>query len=208
MAVSFYRLTAEAVTPDEKEVSRYLGYSLSSPPDAVTADLIHSSTTEMHRIIKPQAVYDTFELRQPQQDVLNFSSVIQIKSRDLACNMEGCSRAVLFAATIGAQADALIRRMQVLNSVKAAVMQSCGAMFIESFCDSLNKMITAQAASEGSTTKPRFSPGYGDVPLSVQKQFFTVLPCIKIGLTLTDALIMAPEKSVTAFIGITGDACS
>ena len=50
--------------------------------------------------------------------------------------------------------------------------------------------------------RPRFSPGYGDVSLEVQKDFFRLLPCQRIGLTLMDTLIMSPEKSVTAFIGI------
>ena len=78
-------------------------------------------------------------------------------------------------------------------------MQACGAMFVESFVDSFNEKINRDYQGK---TKPRFSPGYGDVPLTVQKDFFRLLPCQKIGLTLMDNLIMAPEKSVTAFIGI------
>ena len=39
--------------------------------------------------------------------------------------------------------------------------------------------------------------------LEVQRHFFSLLPCTqRIGLTLTDSLVMAPEKSVTAFIGM------
>ena len=44
---------------------------------------------------------------------------------------------------------------------------------------------------------------YGDLPLDFQKDVFRILDTPKaIGLTLTDALLMMPSKSVTAIIGI------
>ena len=58
-------------------------------------------------------------------------------------------------------------------------------------------------AKEEKHLRPRFSAGYGDLSLSVQKDIFSVLDCArKIGLTLNDSLIMSPSKSVTAVVGI------
>ena len=60
------------------------------------------------------------------------------------------------------------------------------------------------AEENGVGLRPRFSPGYGDLPLEVQKSVFAVLDCPrKIGLSLNDSLLMSPSKSVTAFAGIT-----
>ena len=51
--------------------------------------------------------------------------------------------------------------------------------------------------------RPRFSPGYGDFHLKHQKDMILLLDCPrKIGLTLTDSLLLAPSKSVTAVMGI------
>ena len=75
-------------------------------------------------------------------------------------------------------------------------------MYIEELVDLINAEIKKIAEADGLKTRPRYSPGYGDVPLEVQKDFFRLLPCTRIGLTLMDTLIMAPEKSVTAFVGI------
>ncbi len=88
------------------------------------------------------------------------------------------------------------------DQVKAAVFQATGAMYIEKCVDLLNEKISEEAQAQGKNTRPRFSPGYGDLSLEVQKDFFRLLPCQKIGLTLMDTLIMSPEKSVTAFVGI------
>ncbi len=47
---------------------------------------------------------------------------------------------------------------------------------------------------------------YGDLPLDYQKTIFEELECTKrIGLTLTDSLLMYPTKSVSALIGLTAN---
>jgi hypothetical protein len=190
-----------ALDGDETETSRYLGYSKSSPPDASIAMIIHACTEGMRTVLTPQAVYDTFDILRPADQELEFAG-LKIRTVDLSRNLHGCNRVVIFAATIGVQADILIKRAQRTDSAKAAVMQATGAMFIESFVNSLNAEIRKQTEAAGGTTRPRYSPGYGDIPLSVQKHIFSVLPCTRIGLSLMDTLVMSPEKSVTAFIGI------
>ena len=57
--------------------------------------------------------------------------------------------------------------------------------------------------AEGLSLRPRFSPGYGDFPLSMQTPIFDALDCPrKIGVSLNASLLMSPSKSVTAVIGL------
>ena len=128
--------------------------------------------------------------------------VFSVFSRDLAKNLKGCNRAVLFAATLGMETDRLIARYQKISPAKAMLLQALGAERIESGCDAF----CAGLERQGMQLKPRFSPGYGDADLSVQKDFFRVLQCDKLlGLYLNDSLLMSPSKSVTAFIGVEGE---
>ena len=49
---------------------------------------------------------------------------------------------------------------------------------------------------------PRFSPGYGDFPLECQGMLLEALEAGKrIGIKLTDSLLMMPSKSVSAVMG-------
>ena len=162
--------------------------------------MIRRACSEMHPLLIPRCVYDRYPVT-VAEDAVSFAG-ISIASHDLARNLSGCSEVLLFAATIGASVDSLIRRTQAQDRALSAVMQAAGAMFIEAFVDDFNHTIKKEAAAQGRRTHPRYSPGYGDVPLSVQRQFFSLLQCYKINLTLMDTLIMAPEKSVTAFIGV------
>lgn len=203
--MQFFIPEKNKLTPTQEdflETSRYLGYKKTNPPEqnSQVALLINECIQEMFAVIKPQSVFEEFDLQLAEKKI-SFADT-QIVSQNLAKNLNGCSQVILFAATIGPQVDILIRRTQIINPAKAAVFQAVGAMFIEKFVDLLNDEIKMQAAQKDRKCKPRFSPGFGDVPLETQKDFFRLLPCTKIGLSLMDTLIMSPEKSVTAFVGI------
>lgn len=202
------------VPQDYKETARYLGYHRLTEPEEKIQELIKNCCSEMFAIICPKAVFDSFDLKitsvkseanteeksEEQKALISFSDV-SFNSKSLGINLKDCSTVYLMAATIGPQVDALIRKTQIFDSVKASIFQATGAMFIEKVVDYVNQEIKKMAATQNKSCKPRFSPGYGDVSLELQKDFFRILPCSKIGLSLMDTLIMAPEKSVTAFIG-------
>lgn len=215
---------------DFSEVARYLGYRKAVLPDGQVQELIKKACDQLLTVIKPQGTFEIFDLTvttpqgqedgqdlggwqvpgqsQNQKPEIKFSDV-SFNSLDLARNLKNCNKVYLMAATIGPQVDALIRRANVCDPPYAAVLQATGAMYIEKFVDYINDLIKKEVASAGgkvgAKTRPRYSPGFGDVPLDLQKVFFRLLPCARIGLSLMDTLIMAPEKSVTAFIGVMED---
>ena len=213
MSATFLFPDSKDFSPDLKEVARYLGYRKVAGPDADVSALMEKAAKEMQTVIKPQAVFEVFDLDcrvKPDNDTsvtfgldpeVSFADVT-LHSKDLGSNLKDCSKVALVAATIGPQVDALIRRYSSTDSVYASILQATGAMYIEEVVDLLNAEIKKIAETQGLKTRPRYSPGYGDVPLDIQRDFFRLLPCTRIGLTLMDTLIMAPEKSVTAFIGL------
>ena len=82
-------------------------------------------------------------------------------------------------------------------------MQAAAAAMVEAYCNELNAMWKKEYLEKGLYLRPRFSPGYGDFPLSVQKQILDGLEAGKrIGITLTEGYLMMPSKSVTAVIGV------
>ncbi len=124
-------------------------------------------------------------------------------SKDLRKNLDGCFKIILFAATVGIDADRLIMRYSRSMPAKALIFQAIGAERIETLCDLFNADMEQTVSGQGLYLRPRFSPGYGDLPLDIQKDIFNVLDCRrKIGLTLNESLLMSPTKSVTAIIGI------
>ena len=204
---TFFYIDGSSLVPNMSETARYLGFKKSVTPEPTIQALIEKAASEMKVILKTQGLYEIFPVSvTPNNDEagtykIAFADVI-INSKTLGVNLKECSSVALLAATIGPQVDAYIRRAQAFDPVYASICQATGAMYIEEFVNLLNNEIKIQADGQGLTTRSRFSPGYGDVSLEVQRDFFRLLNCSRIGLTLMDTLIMAPEKSVTAFVGM------
>ena len=124
----------------------------------------------------------------------------RVNSKKLSLNLKNCERVIVFGATLGTEIDRLIMKHGKLSPTKALFFQSIGATQIEVLCDKFLEDIKKDLKVN---LKPRFSPGFGDLELTTQKDIFRILDCSKkIGLTLTDSLLMSPTKSVTAFVGI------
>ncbi len=138
-----------------------------------------------------------------QEDAL-FIGTIQTASQTLKRALSQCEEAVLFAATIGIELDRLITRYGQISPAKALFFQAIGAERIESLCNAFTALLKQELCGRGKHLKTRVSPGYGDIALVMQQEIFALLDCPrKIGLTLSENMIMSPSKSVTAFAGIT-----
>lgn len=130
-------------------------------------------------------------------------SFAEAKSRALARHLCGCCQAVVFAATVGLWPDRAVMRYARTEPSKALAVQALGAERIESLCDAFETDLRAEYEPQGLYVRPRFSPGYGDLNITLQREIFRVLDCSKkIGLTLNDSMLMSPTKSVTAIIGL------
>ncbi len=186
---------------DYNEITRYLGYRGVKPTPEVNAR-IDTCVKKIHEVIVPRFTYQIFDLTSPKEPVLSFAG-ISVRSQNLYKNVKGCDRIVMFAATIGIGIDRLIARAELTSMTDAAIYQAAGAAFIESYCDIVNRQINETAARDGYFARPRFSPGYGDLPLAMQTDFARILNMNKTcGISLSETLLMTPSKSVTALIGL------
>lgn len=181
-----------------REIMRYAGVKIPTPETDALLD-------ECLALAKDKFVYKVCFCKikiDMQEGFLTLGS-IKTASNDLKKNLSGCKEAYIFAATVGFEIDRLVARFGAVSPAKALMLQAIGAERIESLCDAFNGEISALAKAEGKHTRPRFSAGYGDLPLEAQKDIFELLDCPKrIGVTLNESLLMSPTKSVTAIIGI------
>ena len=187
--------------PSRREIARYLGYH-GEEPDAQVREAIERCLSQLMEQCRPKEVHRTFDLTVGEDGLLSFGGCSWM-SRNLAKNLENCGKVVLFAATIGQAPDRLIRRASVEKVSDMVIYQAASAAMIEAWCDRLNLQIKEDAEKEGLYVRPRFSPGYGDLSLTVQRDVIRLLDTPRaIGVTLTESCLMAPSKSVTAVIGL------
>ena len=191
----------KSYAPPKINKSEILRYAQVFSPTKEILSLMEECISLAEQSIIYKVCYATFPLNFDGNTIdMQFA---RTSSKDLQKNLQGCDSVVLFAATLGSGLDRLITRYSSLSPSKAFMLQAIGAERIEALCNTFNDDIKSDAAAEGNVICPRFSAGYGDLPLEFQRKIFDVLDCPrKIGLTLNESLLMSPTKSVTAIIGI------
>ena len=147
---------------------------------------------------RPRAVWRFFDLL-PGGKLAGAGFTPQ--GKDVRALLADCDRAILFGVTLGAEAEALLRRTQAVNMTDAVVLNACASAAVENVCDNLCADLALQVAPRFLTD--RFSPGYGDMPLEQQAQLCRALDITRrIGVSLTSGGMMIPQKSVTAIVGV------
>lgn len=184
---------------NEREILRYLGHRGQEIPENVE-ELIKECERELEQMASPRAMWKEYPLS-IHDHVLDMG-FLQTKSKSLERNLRDCERVILFAATLGSRVDVLLHRYNMIQMSKAVVMQAVSVAMLETFCDEKNQELKSSYEAKGWYLRPRFSPGYGDFPLECQREIAPALEMGKrIGVNLTDTLLMMPSKSVTAVIG-------
>lgn len=184
---------------DSKEVLRYAR----AEGDETTLDLLESCIAEAKDRFSYNVCYARFGIEIHGDEIdLGFT---RTSSHSLAKCLDGCHEIVLLAATVGFGIDRLIEKYSLIAPSRAVIFQALGSERVEALCDVFCNDLATEEERSGNTLRPRFSPGYGDLPLELQRDIFASLGCTKaIGITLGDNLFMNPTKSVTAIIGIKG----
>ena len=84
----------------------------------------------------------------------------------------------------------------------AAVVDATANAYMEQVCGRLCLELSALAAEGGRHLTARYSPGYGDMPLTQQEGIVAVLEAARIGIGITERFLLTPGKSITAVLGL------
>ena len=125
------------------------------------------------------------------------------QGNDIRRHLAGCERCVLVCLTLGSGVDQMLRAAGVGDVWQSALLDGAASSLVELCADEAEAALRAEYEARGEYLTRRFSPGYGDFPLTLQPEFLRLTNAQKrIGLTVTDTCILIPRKSVTAVCGI------
>lgn len=182
------------------EVLRYLGM-YGAQPDACMEQQIEQAREKMRELAQIKFIYERFALERTAEGIGVRGTTLVLKGKDISEHLKGCSHCVLMAATLGMAVQKAIAAVQSKSMSQALYLDACATAAIEEACDFCEYKIREQYPEERFTS--RFSPGYGDLPLSLQNDFLNALNARRrIGLFLTSSGLLTPCKSVTAVLGV------
>jgi hypothetical protein len=192
----FFSKDGSDIKPCKKEAFRYMGYKAEGGNEEIEK-LYEKCNAEYKKAASYKAVMCKVPIAFKGDNIIDFG-FCEIENENLYKNLSGCDGAYVFAATSGVAVDRLIMRYSSISPAEAMICDSIASSAVEVWCDEVNDEINKLYE-----TKPRFSPGYGGVSLQNQKDVLSFLDAErKLGITLSDSLMMVPAKSVTAFVGV------
>lgn len=190
--------------PEARQVYARMGFKPHKVdiPDAMKPLVIEAMALGRD-LVKPIACFCSHSVKEITDGRLLIDSAFAIDSRKAATWMKGCSEIYLMAVTLGSELDAKVTELSRSGDMtRAFLLNAYGAEAAEALMESLNREITRLVEGHGMTTTKRYSPGYGDWPITAQRDLLGHLGAERIGIRLTESCLMIPEKSVSAIIGV------
>lgn len=180
---------------DLDEALRYLRGGEDSLAD------VRAASEELYRIARPAACAARFSLRRIGFRL--FCGETELGGNAIAERLQDCDDVVLLALTLGFETDKQIARLSNLSPYKALLLDGCASAAVEGLADMAQRQAARELLEENEGFVPRFSPGYADLPLSLQGPLLSMVNATRlIGLTVGASLMLSPIKSVTAIVGI------
>ena len=184
---------------NKDEAARYMG--IRGVPERSVAEMLERCEKRVLDVIRPAYVYRETDIEFTENGVVSGCMPVPLTGKSIAEHLSGCTKAVFMAVTLSAGADKLIRQTAVTDMAESLAVDCLCSAAVEQVCDLAEEEIFS--GREGIYRTWRFSPGYGDLPLELQRDFLLAVNAQRrIGLTVTENSLLLPSKSVTAIIGI------
>lgn len=159
----------------------------------------------LRRLSPPKYIYRVFSLEKEGDAFLLKGSGVVLRGKSAETVLRDCHHAALMICTLGFGFEAELRTRQARSMADALVLDACGSALTEEGCDDAEREIAS--LMPGRFLTDRFSPGYGDLPLTLQEDISRALNAEKLlGVHLNESLLFYPCKTVSAIIGIADEA--
>lgn len=180
------------------EALRYLG--IQSDPGSEARGRLEALAGELRERIMPRHVLRVLDICR-DGDGLTLGHAVPLPGNMARAMLRDCERAALLVCTLGTSFDARMRTEQARDMAGAVMLDALGSALVEAGCDEAERELAARFP--GLYLTDRFSPGYGDLPLSLQPDVIEATDAARrLGVQVTESCLINPQKTVTAVIGI------
>lgn len=194
-------MTSVPVSVDRREALRYLGCR--GEPDERTRHDLERAAALVEQSVRPRYLMLSAPLDRSGAVLSVSGTVLSLPGKDISRVLADCASCYLLCATLGSEMEALLRSWQLRDLTFAAILDACGSSGVENVCAQAERALTLECRARGEYLTDRYSPGYGDLPITLQRDFCAALDTgRRLGVSVTDSGILLPRKSVTALIGV------
>lgn len=188
-----------------EQVLKRLGY----PADVRKIDhqvqsILDGEVKRASTLLKPKGVYRLLRPISNDNGLMRFrDSEFIIRSKQVTRMLRASDPVILFMVTIGPALEEYVKELFADDEMAGAViLDAIGSETADAAADEMHRVVLKRLAEEENlSVTPRFSPGYGDWPVTVQGDFLDTCGGDLIGISVNESSLMIPRKSVSAVLG-------
>ena len=182
---------------DPGEVLRFQGYKQGRDvPSPEVRALFDEAMAEGRRLMAPRVVARWARVTRRSADDLEADGE-SLAIPSIGPRWGAVAHVAAVVCTIG---EALERHVSALWEARelplASMLDSVGSGAVESLAEYVNDLLCQQGLPSLRVTN-RISPGYGEWDVAEQRRLFRLCPGDAIGVTLNEACVMTPGKSIS-----------
>ena len=179
----------------DKEILHYLGCH---EADEILNQQIQIAREKVYKLARPKIVYQIVPIHGLDNELH-----IPLHGKDIKELLVTSDQVLFMAATLGNAIDIETKRLSIKDMGDMLVFDAVCNAAIETIADEFEQEQRQLFYQNNRYFTDRFSCGYGDLNINIQKAFCEALDTKrKIGLYVNESYLLMPLKSITAIIGI------
>ncbi len=192
---------------DRNEVLRFQGYKKGRDlPTPEVERLYETALSEAQPLLVPRAVYRAIPVATVELNALRLADGTHFLIPAIGRLWGKIEEVGIAICTVGEAIEERARSLFAEREFPLAVMlDSVGSAAVECLAEWLNDRLCQLALPHLKVTN-RVSPGYAGWQVEDQAVIFRLCPGESVGVTLNEACVMTPIKSITFAVGIGPDA--
>lgn len=175
-----------------KQLARYAGGSRYRM-DKNMEKMVESIPDMAKELVSPAFIYTVHDASGLKNDLHKRVSFFE--------TVNDISKIAVCICTLGPKLENEVgKMMQTGSSLEAVFLDAAGVGLLESLGNLSYFQICGEAEKYDLFAGCRLGPGYNQVPMDFQMDIFSMVDSNRIGVSLTDSMVMVPVKSLSFFV--------
>lgn len=162
----------------------------------------HQAIADVNAHIRPVACWDFFPIESILHDKLVLANGIRLGGGPVVQVVGGASRLVVAVCTVGPAVDRLIDQAQKQRQLfRMMLLHELGAWAVDMVRQEWCRLLEEELQARGLRVSAPLSPGESAWSVKDQAVIFSLLDTARIGVSLSESMIMLPVKSLSLVMG-------
>lgn len=200
-----FKIDYKDVQISDMAIANMIGYSSGDIPEMVKL-LIHDILNEIGSLCTIEGGFKLFNQLTLEKDAFSINKIKFSSDKIIAGSLKKVDSIAIFVCTGGEELSSWSKKLfQKDNAVKAYIADIAASLLVEKAVDKIQINLEKMVLESHKKITNRYSPGYCGWSVEEQHQLFSLLPENYCGVSINEAALMNPIKSVSGIIGIGAD---